>query len=58
MECQVKKNEHFRHHLYELNGRSKAAEAARNMFAVSREDSNAERRAQNCLPASSKEILT
>jgi histone-lysine N-methyltransferase SETMAR len=44
MECQVEKNEHFRHHqLYGFNRGSKAAEAARNNFAVYGEDSIAER---------------
>jgi hypothetical protein len=44
MECQVEKNEHFRHFLlYELNQGSKAAEGARNICAVYGEDSFAER---------------
>jgi hypothetical protein len=47
MECQVEKNEHFRHLLvYEFNRGSKAAEAARNICAVYGEDSIAERTAQ------------
>jgi hypothetical protein len=46
MECQVEKNEHFRHRLlYELNRGSKAAEASGNTFAVYGEDSIAERTA-------------
>jgi hypothetical protein len=58
MKCQVEKNEHFRHLLYELNRGSKAAEAARNICAVYEEDSIAERTAKNGLRASSKAILT
>jgi hypothetical protein len=47
MECQVEKNEHFRHLLlYEFNRGSKAAEAARNICAVYGEDSIAEIMAQ------------
>jgi hypothetical protein len=47
MECQVEKNEHFRHLiLYELNRGSKAAEIARNICAVYGEDSIAEKIAQ------------
>jgi hypothetical protein len=46
MECQVEKNEHFRHLLYEFNRGSKAAEAARNICAVCGEGSIAERSAQ------------
>jgi hypothetical protein len=43
MECQVEKNEHFRHLLlYEFNRGSKAAEAAQNICAVYGEDSIAE----------------
>jgi histone-lysine N-methyltransferase SETMAR len=50
MECQVEKNEHFRHLLfYELNRGSKAAEAARNICAFYGEDSIAERTAQKWL---------
>jgi hypothetical protein len=59
MECQVEKNEHFRHLLlYEFTRGSKAAEAARNIFSGYGEDSIAERTAQNGLRASSKAILT
>jgi hypothetical protein len=48
MECQVEKNEHFRHLLlYEFNRGSKAAEAARNICDVYGEDSIAKRTAQN-----------
>jgi hypothetical protein len=39
MVCQVEKNEHFRHLLYEFSRGSKAAEAARNICAVYGEDS-------------------
>jgi hypothetical protein len=47
MECQVEKNEHFRHLLlYEFNPGSKAAEAARHICAVYREDFIAERTAE------------
>jgi hypothetical protein len=47
MECQVEKNEHFRHLLlYEFNRGSKATEAAQNICAVYGEDSVAERTAQ------------
>jgi hypothetical protein len=47
MECQVEKNEHFRHvFLYEFSRGSKAAEAARNICAVYGEDSISERTAQ------------
>jgi hypothetical protein len=47
MECQVKKNEHFRHHLlYEFSRGSKDAEAARNICAIYGEDSIAERTAE------------
>jgi hypothetical protein len=46
MECQVEKNEHFQHLLYEFNRGSKATEAARNICAVYGEDSIAERTAQ------------
>jgi hypothetical protein len=47
MKLKVEKNEHFRHLLlYEFNRGSEAAEAARNIYAVYREDSIAERRAQ------------
>jgi hypothetical protein len=49
MECQVEKNEHFRHLLHEFNRVSKAAEAARNTCAVYGEDSSAERTAQKWL---------
>jgi DNA modification methylase len=48
VECQGKKNEHFRH-LYEFNRGSKAEEAARNICAVYGEDSIAERTAQEWL---------
>jgi hypothetical protein len=59
MECQIEKNEHFRHLLlYEFNRGSKAGEAARNICAVYGEDSVAESTAQNGLRASSKAILT
>jgi hypothetical protein len=47
MECQVEKNERFRHLLlYELNRGSKAAEAAQNIRAVYGEDSITERTTQ------------
>jgi hypothetical protein len=47
MECQVEKNEHFRHLLlYEFNRGSNAAEAARNICAVYGDDSIAETTAQ------------
>jgi hypothetical protein len=47
MECQVGKNENFRHLLlYEFNRGSNAAEAARNICVVYGEDSIAERIAQ------------
>jgi hypothetical protein len=50
VECQVEKNEHFRHLLlYEFNRGSKAAEAARNICSVYGEDSIAERTAQKWL---------
>jgi hypothetical protein len=43
MECQVKKNEHFRHLLlYECNRGSKAAEAAQNICAAYGEDAIAD----------------
>jgi plasmid stabilization system protein ParE len=45
-QCQLEKNEHFRHLLYEFSRGSKAAEAARNICAVYGEDSAAERTAQ------------
>jgi hypothetical protein len=46
MECQVEKNEHFRHLFYEFSRGSKVAEATRNICAVYGEDSVAERTAQ------------
>jgi hypothetical protein len=46
MECQVEKNEHFRHLPYDLNRGSKAAEAAQNICAVCGEGSIAKRTAQ------------
>jgi hypothetical protein len=47
MECQVERNEHFGHLLlYEFNRGSKAAKAARNICAVYREVSIAERTAK------------
>jgi hypothetical protein len=47
MECQVEKNEHSRHLLlYEFTRRSKAAEAARKIFAVYGEYSIAYRAAE------------
>jgi hypothetical protein len=47
MECQVERNEHFRHLLiYEINRGSKATEAAWNFCAVYVEDAIDERRAQ------------
>jgi hypothetical protein len=50
MECQVEKNEHFRHLLlYEFNRGSRAAEVTRNICAVYVEDSIAERTAQKWL---------
>jgi hypothetical protein len=46
MECQVEKNEHFRHLLlYEFDRGSKAAEAGRNICDIYGEDSIAERTA-------------
>jgi hypothetical protein len=46
-ECQVEKHEHFRHLLpYKFDPGSIAAEAARNIFAVYREDCIAKRRDQ------------
>ena len=43
MECQIEKNEHFRHVLlYEFNRGAKAAEAARNICAIYGKDSLAE----------------
>ncbi|RWR98798.1 Histone-lysine N-methyltransferase SETMAR-like protein, partial [Dinothrombium tinctorium] len=46
MECQVEKNEHFRH-LFAFNQGSKAAKAARDIFAVYGEDAIAERTAHD-----------
>jgi hypothetical protein len=47
MECEVEKNEHFRHLLlYELNRGSEASEAAQNICAVYGEDYIAEKTAQ------------
>jgi hypothetical protein len=47
LECQVEKNEHFRHLLlYEFIRGSKAAEASKKMFAVYGEDNIDERTAQ------------
>jgi hypothetical protein len=44
MECQVEKNEHFRHLLlYEFSRGSQAAEATRNIYTIYGEESNAER---------------
>jgi hypothetical protein len=59
MECQVEKNEHFRHPLlYEFIRGSKAAEAARNICAIYGEDSIAERTAQTWFARFEQEILT
>jgi hypothetical protein len=47
MECQVEKNEHFRHLLlYEFGRGSKPSEAARNICVFYGEDSIAERTAK------------
>jgi hypothetical protein len=47
MECQIEKNEHFRHLLlYKFNRGDKAAEAAQNICAIYGEDSISERTAQ------------
>jgi hypothetical protein len=59
MECQVEKNEHFRHLLrYEFSRGSKAAEAARNICAVYGEDYCWKNSPKNGLRTSSKAVLT
>jgi hypothetical protein len=59
MECQVEKNEHFRHLLlYYVNRGSKTGEDARNIFAVYGEDLLLKEQPKNGLSASSKAILT
>jgi hypothetical protein len=45
MECQVERNEQFRHHLYGFSRGSKASEVTRNISSVCAEDSIAERTA-------------
>ncbi|KOC60012.1 Histone-lysine N-methyltransferase SETMAR [Habropoda laboriosa] len=47
MECQVEKNEHFRHLLFAFNQGSKAAKAARDICAVYGEGAIAERTARD-----------
>jgi hypothetical protein len=58
MECKVEKYEHIRHLLYEFSQGSEAAEAPRNICAVYREDSIAEKQLKNGLCAPRKAILT
>jgi hypothetical protein len=58
MECQVEKNENFRHLLlYKFNRGSKAAETSRNICALNG-DLVLKERARNGLRAISKAILT
>jgi hypothetical protein len=59
MECQIEKNEHFRHLiLYEFNRGSKAAEVAQNIFTVYEEILLLKEEPKYGLRASKKAILT